>query len=158
MVAICEELLREPMLEEAVRAGDCLAMLVEYFHKRGKMREAYSYVQEMEERRIALHPYVDATILEEIFQSVGASARGGGGRGRQPAESKAAAEDDEDAPFTGGESKFGGGGGGPSSGGSSGKGGREEDEEVLDEDIQEVCCGCVMDSLFSLHRYKRRTY
>jgi hypothetical protein len=41
MVAICQALLQEPSLEEAIRAGDCLAMLVEYFHSQRKMDEAY---------------------------------------------------------------------------------------------------------------------
>ena len=32
MVAICQALLQDPQLEEAIRAGDCLAMLVEHYH------------------------------------------------------------------------------------------------------------------------------
>lgn len=32
MVSICQALLQEPMLEEAIRAGDCLAMLIEHYH------------------------------------------------------------------------------------------------------------------------------
>ena len=79
MVQICQSLLKEPMLEEAIRAGDCLAMLVEYFHGTGRMQEAYTHLQDMESRNIALHPYVDAQILEEVFKAVGAKDGGGGG-------------------------------------------------------------------------------
>jgi hypothetical protein len=52
------------MLEEAIRAGDCLAMLVEHFHSRGKMREAYGCLKEFEQRRINPQPYVDSQILK----------------------------------------------------------------------------------------------
>ena len=63
MVAICEGLLQEPLLEEAIRAGDCLAMLVEHFYSRGKMREAYACLKDFETRRIAAGPYVDRCAL-----------------------------------------------------------------------------------------------
>lgn len=67
------------MLEEAIRAGDCLAMLVEHFYDCGKMREAYNYLKEMEDRKIALHPYVDAEVLEAVFKAVGKSVSGDAG-------------------------------------------------------------------------------
>lgn len=62
MVAICQALLQEPSLEEAIRAGDCLAMLVEYYHGQRRMEDAYQYLQEMEQRRIQPHPYLDAEV------------------------------------------------------------------------------------------------
>jgi len=71
MVAICEALLQEPQLEEAVRAGDCLALLVEHFHTRGKLREAYGCVLEMEQRKIPPQPYVDAEVLEQVYRAAG---------------------------------------------------------------------------------------
>jgi hypothetical protein len=67
-VSICEKLLLEPMLEEAVRAGDCLAMLVEHFHDAGDLRGAYRYIQEMEGRGIAVHPYIDAEVLDAVMK------------------------------------------------------------------------------------------
>ena len=76
MVQICQSLLKESLLEDAIRAGDCLAMLVEYFHGAGRMQEAYVHLQDMEARNIALHPYVDAQILEEVFKAVGAPEGG----------------------------------------------------------------------------------
>ena len=60
------------MLEDAIRAGDCLAMLVEYYYGAGRMQDAYEHLRDMESRSIALHPYVDAQILEEVFRAVGA--------------------------------------------------------------------------------------
>ena len=60
---ICVGLLKEPLLEDAIRSGDCLAMLVEYYHGSGNMKEAFVYVREMESRNIALNPYVDAQVM-----------------------------------------------------------------------------------------------
>ena len=92
MVAICEALLQEPNLEDAVRSGDCLAMLVEHFFSRGKLREAYGFIQEMERRKVPPQPYVDAEILEQVYRASGvdkasrggasaaAGAAGGGGQ------------------------------------------------------------------------------
>lgn len=69
-----QQLLQDPLLEEAIRAGDCLAMLVEHFFDRGQMHDAHNYLKEMEDRKIALHPYVDADVLEAVYKAVG---RGG---------------------------------------------------------------------------------
>ena len=76
MVTICEGLLHEPMLEEAIRAGDCLAMLVEHYHSRGKMREAYACVKDFEKRRINPAPYVDSDVLDTIYKGVGEAPPG----------------------------------------------------------------------------------
>ena len=93
MVSICEALLQEPNLEDAVRSGDCLAMLVEHFFSRGKLREAYGFIQEMERRKVPPQPYVDAEILEQVYRASGvdkatrggasaAAATAGGGGGQ----------------------------------------------------------------------------
>ncbi len=55
MVIICEKLLNEPHLDLAIRVGDCLAMLVEYFHSIKDFKRAYHYMLDMKERRILLH-------------------------------------------------------------------------------------------------------
>ena len=70
MVNMCEDLLREPLLEEAIRAGDCLAMLTEHYHGRGKMREAYACIREFENRNIAPHPFVHAEMLNAIYSAL----------------------------------------------------------------------------------------
>ena len=84
------------------------------------MREAYRYIQEMEERRIALHPYVDAAVLEAVYKAGGVGAGGPwGGRGPR---------DDADLGSTAGSADrlvLGGDG-------------EEEEEEVMDEDMDEV--------------------
>jgi len=77
MISICQSLLQEPLLEESIRAGDCLAMLVEHFHSAKLMQEAYRYLQEMEERHIQLHPYVDSEVINDIYREVGLLQGGG---------------------------------------------------------------------------------
>ena len=122
MIEICQSLLKEPLLEDAIRAGDCLAMLVEYFHGAGRMHEAYVHLQDMEVRSIALHPYVDAQILEEVFKAVGAPEGGATGMN---------------------QSNKGGGGGGAGSrvNSSGGDGGRDNhtdsNNDGIDSDIEE---------------------
>ena len=76
MVNICQELLHEPRLEDAIRIGDCLAMLVEFFHANGKMREAFGYMKQMTDKNIQLNPYLDATIIEEVYKAAGVSSKG----------------------------------------------------------------------------------
>jgi len=43
------------------------------------MEEAYKYLHEMEERRIQLHPFLDADIIEEVFRAVGVKGSSKGG-------------------------------------------------------------------------------
>ena len=82
MVNICQELLEAPRADEAIRIGDCLAMLVEFFHAAGKMKEAYGYMQQMTDRNILLHPYIDASIIDDIYKAVGVNPNGNNRGGR----------------------------------------------------------------------------
>ena len=62
-------LLQEPQLEEAVRAGDCLALLVEHFYDAGDPSAALRYIREMRARKITVGTYIDADILEDVFKA-----------------------------------------------------------------------------------------
>lgn len=77
MVNICQELLREPRVEDAVRIGDLLAMLVEYYHSEGHLREAYTYMKQMTDRNIQVNPYLDSVVIEEVLKANGISTKGG---------------------------------------------------------------------------------
>jgi Ran GTPase-activating protein (RanGAP) involved in mRNA processing and transport len=106
------------MLEDAIRAGDCIAMLVEHFHDRNQMREAYSYIKEMEDRKIALHPYIDAEVLNAVYKAVGKQPSRDNsrpvGRGGSEAASNNKSKGDEDDEGVG-----------------------EEEEEVVEEEVEE---------------------
>ena len=93
MVEICEQLLKEPLLEDAVRADDCLSMLIEHYHTSRHMKKAYACIREMEDRRIPLNPYVDANVLEEVFLANGAK-----NNSRGSASSKPTADDRGEGP------------------------------------------------------------
>lgn len=70
MVQICESLLNEPQLDAAIRVGDCLAMLVEHFYTDGDMKKAYKYMCDMQDRRILLHPYIDADVISKVHKAL----------------------------------------------------------------------------------------
>jgi intraflagellar transport protein 140 len=76
MIAICEALLQDPQIEEAIRIGDLLGMLIEFFYQQNSMQDAYHYLREMEDRKIQPFPYVEASIVHDIYKAVGVS-RGG---------------------------------------------------------------------------------
>ena len=72
MVDICDDLLHNvPNLEEAVRVGDCLAMLIEHFHGKNQHQVADKYLREMLKRNIQPQPFVDAGVLEDLNRRYG---------------------------------------------------------------------------------------
>eukprot|EP00981_Chlorochromonas_danica_P002590 scaffold504_cov189-Ochromonas_danica.AAC.25 len=76
LITICEALLQDPEIDEAVRLGDVFAMLIEYNVQRRQYREAYDYLQEMQNRKVNVGHYLDQAVIEEVFKGAGVS-RGG---------------------------------------------------------------------------------
>ena len=99
MIEICESLLNERHLEDAIRTGDILAALIEVSHASRNLDAAYRYVQMMEERNIAVTPYVDADILNDIYRAAGVTPgdkkRRGSVEQKQEVNSDASDVDDE---------------------------------------------------------------
>jgi len=62
-------LLQEPQLDEAVRAGDCLALLIEHFYDAGDHAAVLRYIRELNARKIIVSSYVDADILEDVLKA-----------------------------------------------------------------------------------------
>jgi len=56
---------------QAIRIGDAYAMLVEYHFKAGNVHDAFELVNQMRQRHIVLHPYLEQTLLEQIHRGVG---------------------------------------------------------------------------------------
>lgn len=96
LVAICEALLQDPSVEEAVRIGDCYALLIEHFVSANDMQEAYHYLQEMQNtRRIQPQQYLDKELIEQVYKAVGAKPTAGGNAGAmRGGEGKGRDEDD----------------------------------------------------------------
>ncbi|CAK9076435.1 unnamed protein product [Durusdinium trenchii] len=73
MVATCEHMVEMPEIESAVRIGDIFAQLVEYYGEMGDYHSAHRTVERMRQRNIVLTPYLDRSLLETIYRSVGQS-------------------------------------------------------------------------------------
>jgi intraflagellar transport protein 140 len=91
LIAICEALLQDPSVEEAIRIGDVYALLIEHFVTVNDMQEAYHYLQEMQNtRRIQPQQYLEKEMVEQVYKAVGAkpaaaaaAAAGRGGEGKR---------------------------------------------------------------------------
>ena len=142
MVDACNNLLADPSLEEAIRAGDCYAVLIEYFHSAGDLREAYRYVREMELKQIQVSLYIDADILHAIDQSVGnrGAARGGAGNKGQAAANRELDESVEEEDQGGGVVfTDNNNGGGSRGGGGGGRSAANILNDSKEDEIDEVC-------------------
>jgi intraflagellar transport protein 140 len=113
-ISILQELLNEPLVEEAVRSGDCYAMIVEHLYQAGAMKDAFNYLLEMEDRRIPLNPYLETEVIEAIFRA----------NGRNPRQSPRANTRDADVA--------------QSHHRHDDEAAADEDEEEIDEEIAEV--------------------
>lgn len=80
MITICEALLQDPDIDEAVRLGDIFSMLVEFYVANRQYSEAYNHVKEMQSRKINVNQFLENSQLEEIYKAVGKSAASTAGR------------------------------------------------------------------------------
>lgn len=72
MVDICQQLLTQKDAETAIRVGDVYAVLVYYKAQQRQAQDAYELLEEMRTRGIAIEPFVDPPLVEEIYGAVGA--------------------------------------------------------------------------------------
>ena len=75
-VAVCNELLEEAPdemqdAEASIRIGDVFAMLVDYWYRQRNMEQAYKLIEQMRDRRIILGPYLDAQMVNAVYQAMG---------------------------------------------------------------------------------------
>lgn len=86
VVSLCEGLLQDPNIEEAVRLGDIFALLVEYLSLKGHYEDAYRYLQSMQDRGITpLQSYIDPQVLSTVLKALGLSAVGSANKRRTSA-------------------------------------------------------------------------
>lgn len=70
--AICDELIGQPGVEEAIRLGDVFAQLIEYqMNKQQNVEKAYEYLEKMQKKKIIVTPYLDAALIEKIYRGMG---------------------------------------------------------------------------------------
>jgi len=71
MIKVCRALLGQTDLETAIRAGDVYAQLIEYYASVRKFDDAFELIEKMRGAKIALGPYVDRSLLEDVYRGVG---------------------------------------------------------------------------------------
>lgn len=118
MVSMCQELLRNRDLEEAVRAGDCYALLIEHFYSQRSYEDAHKYMQEMERRGVEIGPYIDASIIADVNKKLGIAPA----KASAPEAKKQSSQSQSQSQTVRSESK------------KSSNGGSNEEADVADED------------------------
>ena len=74
MIRLCNQLLDQPDIEQAVRVGDVFALLIEYFHAQGNagaFQQAYNLIERMRDRNIIITPYLDQAIIDRVYDAMG---------------------------------------------------------------------------------------
>jgi len=70
-MTICDELVDTKGVEEAIRLGDVFAQLIEHYSTKNMYQDAYKYLEKMKKKNIIVTPYLDAHIVEQIYEGVG---------------------------------------------------------------------------------------
>eukprot|EP01022_Parablepharisma_sp_SALTPOND_P012321 TRINITY_DN1578_c0_g1_i1.p1 TRINITY_DN1578_c0_g1~~TRINITY_DN1578_c0_g1_i1.p1 ORF type:complete len:1534 (-),score=207.16 TRINITY_DN1578_c0_g1_i1:2494-7095(-) len=79
MVKICRFIMDSPDAESAVRVGDVIAQVIEYFYRIKDFKSAYEYLQSMVSRGIRVNPYLDQVVIENIYAALGIARTDVGG-------------------------------------------------------------------------------
>jgi len=79
MLKICNFVIDSPDAESAVRVGDVIAQVVEYYYKIQDYKKAYEYLQKMIQRGIRVNPYLDQTVIDTIYGALGIAKEASGG-------------------------------------------------------------------------------
>ena len=73
-LAICKDLLDRNDIEDAIRAGDVFATLVEFFYEQRRAQNAFELIEKMRQRRIPLFYFLDKKVVLAIYKAVGVTA------------------------------------------------------------------------------------
>lgn len=69
---ICDILISQPGVEEAIRLGDVFAQLIEYqVQKQNNVEKGYEYLEKMQKKKIIITPYLDSSLIERIYRGMG---------------------------------------------------------------------------------------
>ena len=71
MVQICDALVDQTGVEDAIRLGDVFAQLVEYFTTNRQYQLAHQNIEKMRRKNIIITPYLDPQIVEEVYGQMG---------------------------------------------------------------------------------------
>jgi len=71
MVGICNQLVDQAGVEEAIRLGDVFAQLVEFYSQKGDFKAAQMNIEKMRRKNIIITPYLDPSLVEEVYGKLG---------------------------------------------------------------------------------------
>lgn len=71
MVKLCNQLLSEQNVNEAIRVGDIYGLLVDLFYSQGNKEQAYEVIQRMNSKGIRLESYLNMRVVAEICKALG---------------------------------------------------------------------------------------
>jgi len=70
-VRMCHQLIEQPRVDAAVQVGDVFALLIEYFYSIQDHQQAMQQIDKMRSRRIAIGPYLDQGMVDDIYKHMG---------------------------------------------------------------------------------------
>ena len=70
-MSICDQLVDTKGVEEAIRLGDVFAQLIEHYYYKKEFDNALKYLEKMKKKNIIVTPYLDAHIVEGIYEGCG---------------------------------------------------------------------------------------
>lgn len=79
MVKMCSFIIDCPDAETALRVGDVMAHLIEFYYKSKDYKSAYEYLQKMYAKKIRVNPYLDQEIINNIHVALGLAVPGSAG-------------------------------------------------------------------------------
>ncbi len=74
MVKMCNFIIESPDAESALRVGDVIAHMVEYFYAIKDNKSAFEYIQKMISKGIKINPYLDQEVIDGIYAAAGVAA------------------------------------------------------------------------------------
>ena len=66
MLRQCQQLLENPNVETAVRAGDVYAQMIEVLYENQKLEQAFALIKQMQSRGMIWNPYLDGEMVKSI--------------------------------------------------------------------------------------------
>lgn len=68
---LCLDLMSPHQFNQIVRAGDCYALLVNYFFDSDQFQTAHDYLQAMEERDLNPYDFVERHVIKKVLHAIG---------------------------------------------------------------------------------------
>jgi hypothetical protein len=71
MLKGCQDLLDMPNINEAVRIGDIISLMIEYHYERKDYQECYALMRKMQEKGASIKQFVDQEVVATVAKACG---------------------------------------------------------------------------------------